>query len=115
MTLTIDQLTFNTIMGLIKILIVFQALLLAVPLMVWWERKLIAYIQQRDGPTQVGPFGILQTLIDGAKLFLKEDIRPAMVEAPLHTLAPILTVVPAFFAVSIVALARTVTLPRPVV
>lgn len=109
MTLTIDQLTFNTIMGLIKILVVFQALLIAVPLMVWWERKLIAWIQQRDGPTQVGPFGILQTLVDGGKLFLKEDIRPAMVETPLHTLAPILTVVPAFFAVSIVPMGPVIS------
>jgi NADH-quinone oxidoreductase subunit H len=102
MTLHISQFAFYVIISLVKILVVIGAALTAVPLCVYWERKLIAWIQHRDGPTKVGPFGILQTFVDGAKLFLKEDINPGVVESPLHRLAPVLTVVPALFALSIV-------------
>jgi hypothetical protein len=57
-------------------LVAFAGLLVAVILMVWFERKLIADMQNRLGPNRAGPFGILQTLADGMKLIFKEDLIP---------------------------------------
>ena len=59
-------------------------------------------MQQRVGPNRVGPKGSLQSLADGIKLMLKEDIIPALVDKPVYLLAPILSVVPAFLAFSVV-------------
>ena len=95
----------------IKILVIFGAVLGSVPFMVLLERILIARIQQRVGPNRVGLpgtknifilGGILQTIVDGIKLFLKEDVRPASVDRVLHTLAPLITLVPAIFVLAIV-------------
>ena len=60
----------------IKVLIVFVAGLVATMLMVWFERKVIAGMQNRIGPNKTGLFGLLQTLADGIKLFFKEDLIP---------------------------------------
>jgi NADH-quinone oxidoreductase subunit H len=54
------------------------------------ERKLVGRIQNRWGPSRVGPFGLLQPLVDGAKSFLKEDMIPTGVYKPLYLLAPII-------------------------
>ena len=62
------------------------------------ERIVVARMQQRIGPNRVGPRGSLQTLADGVKLMLKEDIIPALVDKPVFILAPIIVAVPAFLA-----------------
>jgi NADH-quinone oxidoreductase subunit H len=67
-----------------------------------WERIVVARMQQRVGPNRVGPRGSLQSLADGVKLMLKEDIVPALVDKPIYILAPILSAVPAFLAFSVV-------------
>ena len=59
---------------LLKVLVVFVIGLVATMLMVWFERKAIAGMQNRIGPNKAGPFGLLQTLADGIKLFFKEDL-----------------------------------------
>ena len=64
---------------LIKVLVVFGALMVAVMLMIWFERKVISDMQSRIGPNRAGPFGLLQTLADGIKLFFKEDLVPGTV------------------------------------
>lgn len=97
-----DRLLIETIIYAIKILVIFGGVLGAVPFMVLLERKLLARIQQRSGPNRVGPWGLLQTIVDGIKLFLKEDIRPHSVDPVLHTLAPLLTVGPAIFVLAII-------------
>ena len=62
---------------LIKVVVAFVGLLLSVILMVWFERKVIADMQNRFGPNRAGPFGLFQTIADGMKLIFKEDLMPA--------------------------------------
>ena len=87
---------------LLKVVIAFAGLLIAVMLMVWWERKLISDMQNRIGPNKAGPFGLLQTLADGIKLFFKEDLIPDKADKFVFKLAPLLSVVPAFLTFAII-------------
>ena len=61
---------------ILKVLVAFTVLLITVMLYIWWMRKFISDMQNRVGPSRAGPFGILQTLADGIKLFFKEDLIP---------------------------------------
>jgi NADH-quinone oxidoreductase subunit H len=87
---------------LLKVGVVFVLLLVATMFMVWFERKLHGDMTNRIGPNLAGPFGILQTLADGIKLFFKEDLIPEMAEKRVFMLAPFLSFVPAFLLFSIV-------------
>jgi NADH-quinone oxidoreductase subunit H len=75
---------------------------MAVAYTVLLERKLVGRIQNRWGPSRVGPFGLLQPLVDGAKSFLKEDIIPTSVYKPLYLLAPILALACALISIAVV-------------
>ncbi|MGA1140099.1 MAG: NADH-quinone oxidoreductase subunit H, partial [Ilumatobacteraceae bacterium] len=68
-----DVLWTPLLIVVLKVLVVFVVGLVATMLMVWFERKVIAGMQNRIGPNKAGPFGLLQTLADGIKLFFKED------------------------------------------
>ncbi len=87
---------------IVKVMVAFAVLLVSVLLMIWFERKLISDMQNRIGPNRAGPFGILQTLADGTKLFFKEDLIPDSADRTVFKLAPFLSVVPAFLVFSIV-------------
>ena len=87
---------------IVKVIVAFAVLLVSVLLMIWFERKLISDMQNRIGPNRAGPFGILQTLADGTKLFFKEDLIPDSADRTVFKLAPFLSVVPAFLVFSIV-------------
>jgi NADH-quinone oxidoreductase subunit H len=87
-----------------KVIVAFAILLLGVMLMIWFERKLIADMQNRVGPNVAGPWGVLQTLADGIKLFFKEDLLPERADLFVFRLAPLLTLVPAFVVFTIVPL-----------
>ena len=89
------------IVGL-KVLIVFGFLLVSVLLMVWFERKVISDMQSRVGPDRAGPWGLLQTLADGTKLFFKEALTPTQADRRVFRLAPYLSIVPAFAAFAII-------------
>jgi NADH-quinone oxidoreductase subunit H len=87
---------------LVKVVIVFGFLLVATMFMVWYERKVIAGMQNRVGPNKAGPWGILQTLADGIKAFFKEDLLPEKADKVVFKLAPYLAFVPAFLTFAII-------------
>ena len=90
------------VVPLFKILVLLNAVLVAVTFMTLLERKIIAWAQSRLGPMRVGPYGVLQAIADPIKLILKEDITPARADRMLFTLAPILSLVPALVVFSVV-------------
>jgi NADH-quinone oxidoreductase subunit H len=92
------------IIVLLKVLAVFVTGLVATMLMVWFERKVISGMQNRIGPNKAGPFGLLQTLADGIKLFFKEDLIPDRSDRFVFKLAPFLSFVPAFLSFAIIPL-----------
>jgi NADH-quinone oxidoreductase subunit H len=85
-----------------KTVFVFALLLVTVMFMVWFERKLISDMQNRIGPNKAGPWGLLQTLADGTKLFFKEDLIPDKADRRVFILAPYLSLVPAFVTFSVI-------------
>jgi NADH-quinone oxidoreductase subunit H len=86
----------------LKVAVVTVVMLLSIAYTVLLERKLVGRIQNRWGPNRVGPFGLLQPLVDGAKSFLKEDLIPDGVYKPLYLLAPILSLGCALVTISVV-------------
>jgi NADH-quinone oxidoreductase subunit H len=93
-----------------KTLATFVVLLLGVLLLIWYERKLIGDMQNRIGPNRAGPYGILQTLADGIKLFFKEDLLPAEADRRVFRLAPYLSAVPAFAAFAVIPLGGSISI-----
>ncbi|HTH06979.1 MAG TPA: complex I subunit 1 family protein, partial [Ilumatobacteraceae bacterium] len=89
---------------LIKVVVVFVVGLVGTMLMVWFERKVISFMQNRVGPDKAGPKGLLQTLADGIKLFFKEDLLPDRSDRMVFKLAPYLAFVPAFLVWSVIPL-----------
>src|SRR5213596_947928 len=102
-------LTF-VIVSVIKSAITLGVLLTAVAYTVWLERKVVGRMQNRWGPTRVGPFGLLQPLADGLKFILKEDLIPTSVYKPLYIAAPMLAVVFALLSISVVPIGETITI-----
>ncbi|RVX46597.1 NADH dehydrogenase subunit H [Nonomuraea polychroma] len=95
---------------IIKAVMLFVVLMLGVLFGVWFERKLISRMQNRYGPNRAGKFGLLQSVADGLKMGLKEDLFPRTVDKVLYLLAPVIMVVPAFLAFSIVPFGPVVNL-----
>lgn len=96
-----------TVLALIRVLIVVVAILTLVPGLIWWERRLLSWMQDRIGPNRVATFtlksgkkirlfGLLQPIADGVKLFFKEDVTPAFVDRTIYFLAPAVALFPAF-------------------
>jgi len=93
----------------VKAVAVFAFLLLTVLVAILVERKLLGRMQMRYGPNRVGPFGLLQSLVDGVKLALKEGLTPAGVDKPIYLLAPIIAVIPAVVAFAVIPLGSVVS------
>jgi NADH-quinone oxidoreductase subunit H len=87
---------------IIKVLAVFLLLLLGTLFAIWAERRVLGRMQQRLGPNRAGPFGLLQSLMDGVKLALMEDIVPAGVDKVLFWMAPAISVIPAMISFAII-------------
>lgn len=99
----VDATSVAIVLG--KVVVIFVAMLLATMLMVWFERKLHGDMTNRIGPNRAGPFGILQTLADGVKLFFKEDLIPDRAQRRVFIIAPFLSFVPAFLLFAVVPVA----------
>jgi NADH-quinone oxidoreductase subunit H len=97
------------LLSILKILVVFVITLTAVAYTVLLERKVVGRIQNRWGPSRVGPFGILQPLADGLKLFLKEDLLPTAVYRPLYIVAPIIALACALTSIAVVPFGAKIT------
>src|SRR5690606_11552384 len=93
---------FVILAALIKILLILGGLLQVVPFIILLERKIIGWVQDRPGPNRAGPFGILHGILDGVKLFFKEEIMPKGVDKVHYLLAPCLVVIPAYLALCLV-------------
>ena len=102
--LTGDVLWTPLLIVILKVLVVFVTGLVATMLMVWFERKVVAGMGNRIGPNKAGPFGLLQTLADGIKLFFKEDLVPDRADPFVFKIAPFLSFVPAFLSFAIIPL-----------
>lgn len=96
-------------MSIIKIVIAFAVLLTAVAYTVWLERKVVGHIQNRWGPTRVGPFGLLQPLADGIKFIFKEDLTPPHVYKPLYVAAPMIALTFALTSIAVIPIGNWVT------
>jgi NADH-quinone oxidoreductase subunit H len=95
----------------VKVLVAFGVVLVCTALMIWYERKFIADLQNRVGPDRAGgKWGLLQTLADGTKLFFKEALWPKNAEKTVFRLAPYLSALPAFLTVCIIPLGGEVTI-----
>ena len=90
------------LLSILKVVVVLVITLSAVAYTVLLERKVLGRIQNRWGPSRVGPFGLLQPLADGIKLFLKEDLMPIASERPLFLIAPIIALACALISISVV-------------
>ena len=90
------------LLTILKIVVVLVITLTAVAYTVLLERKVIGLMQNRWGPSRVGPFGLLQPLADGIKLFLKEDLMPLAVERPLFVIAPVIALSCALVSIAVV-------------
>ena len=97
------------IASIIKTAIALFVLLTAVAYTVWLERKVVGHIQNRWGPTRVGPFGLLQPLADGMKFFFKEDITPPHVYKLLYLAAPVIAVTFALTSISVIPFGNWIT------
>jgi NADH-quinone oxidoreductase subunit H len=96
--------------SVIKSAIVLILLLTAVAYTVWLERKVVGHMQNRWGPTRVGPFGLLQPAADGIKFLFKEDLTPPHVYKPLFLAAPLIAVIFALTSISVIPFGNPVTI-----
>ncbi|MDX2260274.1 MAG: NADH-quinone oxidoreductase subunit NuoH [Gemmatimonadales bacterium] len=98
------------LVSVVKLLVIFTALLVGVALMTLMERKVAGWMQNRPGPNRVGPFGILQPAADGIKNFIKEETRPAGANGILFIVAPAFSFIPAMMLLAVIPLAAPLPL-----
>ena len=96
---------------ILKAVLIFLVLVLLTLFNIWWERRVVARMQHRIGPNVNGPFGLLQSLADGVKLALKEDIVPKAADKVVFLIAPVISVVAAFVTFAVIPFGPVVTIP----
>jgi len=109
---SLDSFGLDTVwVVLLKAVLIFAVLVVLTLFNIWFERRVVARMQHRIGPNVNGPFGLLQSLADGVKLALKEDIIPTRADKVVFILAPIICVVPAFVTFAVIPFGPEVTIP----
>ncbi|MDE3117689.1 MAG: NADH-quinone oxidoreductase subunit NuoH [Nitrospirota bacterium] len=98
----VTEVGIKLVFSLTQIAVVLGIVLLTVMILTLAERKVLGWMQDRMGPMEVGPYGVLQPIADGLKLFFKEDIVPAGANKFLFSLAPILALVPALIGFAVI-------------
>ncbi len=99
---------FETTINLIKLLLIFLAMIQAVPVLVWVERRGSAFIQDRFGPNRVGPLGLMQLLADAVKFIFKEEFSPNKSVRAIYYMAPVAALVPAALALGALPLSTPI-------
>jgi NADH-quinone oxidoreductase subunit H len=94
--------------SVIKSAVLLFVLLTAVAYTVWLERKVVGHMQNRWGPTRVGPFGLLQPAADGIKFLFKEDLTPPHVYKPLYIAAPLIAVIFALTSIAVIPFGNSI-------
>ncbi|HET6698858.1 MAG TPA: NADH-quinone oxidoreductase subunit NuoH, partial [Nocardioidaceae bacterium] len=97
-------------LALIKAVLIFVLLVVLTLFNIWFERRVVARMQHRIGPNVHGPFGLLQSLADGVKLALKEDIIPKAADKAVFLIAPVIATVPAFLAFAVIPFGPVVSM-----
>lgn len=92
--------TFELILNIVKILVIYLGMVQVVPIMLIVERRGCAFIQDRPGPNRVGPFGLFQPIADVIKMMMKEVVIPANVNRLLYLLGPSLVLIPASLVIA---------------
>ena len=100
----------HIVIPIIKILFIAHLLIIGVMVMIWSERRVSGWIQDRLGPNRVGPQGLLQPIADGIKFLFKEDLIPNHVDKPLYVLAPAMLLIPAMIAIAVVPFGSSITI-----
>ncbi|MGH7182992.1 MAG: NADH-quinone oxidoreductase subunit H, partial [Nitrospiraceae bacterium] len=104
------ELSLRLAVSFVQILAEVSIVMLTVAIMTLAERKVLGWMQDRMGPMEVGPYGILQPLADGIKLFFKEDIVPAGANKAMFALAPMLTMVVSLIGFAVIPFGPDITL-----
>ncbi len=94
--------SYDFLILIVKIVVIFGGVMNVVGLLSWVERKMMARVQMRPGPTRVGPFGLLQPFADLLKFVFKEDVIPLQANTFLYILAPLISLIPAFLTFAVV-------------
>jgi NADH-quinone oxidoreductase subunit H len=95
---------------ILKVLAIFVMLVLLTLFTIWWERRVVARMQHRIGPNRTGPQGLLQSLMDGIKLALKEEIIPRTAHKAVYWIAPVISATCAFLAFAVIPFGPTVSI-----
>lgn len=98
------------IIMLVKMFVIFGAVMLTMTYITLAERKILGYMQIRPGPNRVGPWGLLQPIADGIKLFLKEDIIPDKASKVVFVIAPAMALIPAVMTLAVIPFGPAVTI-----
>jgi len=99
----IEYLTSSVfIILMIKIIVIFGGVMGSLAYLTWVERKVMARVQMRPGPTRVGPYGLLQPIADGLKFLFKEDVIPTNANRFLYIAAPVVSLIPALLSFSVI-------------
>lgn len=105
------EIAIDALIGVIKLAVIFNVLLLVFSLMTYVERRILGFMQFRRGPNRTGPWGILQPAADGIKLFFKEELMPEGAHKFLFFAAPVVAIITAYVSLAVVPYGGPLVLP----